>query len=161
MPNLDTPIGRVVQRVAGSTGFARLAPPILTRLDRAVHKVTGGRVQLSRALLPSLMLTTTGRRTGLPRVAPLATLPDGDDLIVVGSNFGREHHPAWSSNLLAEPEATVSYRRETFPVTAHLLTDEEKDAVWPELTKMWPNYDRYSERAGREIRVFRLSRSQA
>jgi deazaflavin-dependent oxidoreductase (nitroreductase family) len=79
----------------------------------------------------------------------------------VASNFGRERHPAWSANLLAEPKATASYRGRTFPVTARLLDEDEKKAIWPQLLKMWPNYDRYEERSGRDIRVFRLARSNA
>jgi len=154
-------LGQLVQRIAGSPGFAKVAPPIVTQLDRVVHRLTGGRVVLSRGMVPVLMLTTTGRTSGKPRTAPLATLPDGDDLIVVASNFGRDSHPAWSGNLLAEPKATVSYRGRSFPVTARLLDEDEKKASWPELLKMWPNYDRYEERSGRDIRVFRLSRSQA
>ena len=159
--NVESRLGQLVQRVAGSPVFAKVAPPVVTRLDRVVHRLTGGRIVLSRGMVPVLMLTTTGRKSGQPRTAPLATLPQDDDLIVVASNFGREKHPAWSANLLAEPEATVSYRGRTFSVTAHLLDEEEKKAIWPDLLKMWPNYDRYEERSGRDIRVFRLTRSQA
>jgi hypothetical protein len=91
---VDGPVGRVVQRAAGSRWFARVAPPILTPLDRFLHRLTGGRVLLSRGLLPSLLLTTTGARSGLPREVPLACVPDGDVIYLVGSNFGRERHPA-------------------------------------------------------------------
>lgn len=150
-------MGKVVQRVAGSAGFAKVAPKIVPPLDRMISKLTGGRFVLSQGLLPSLVLTTTGRKSGQPRTAPLATLPVDDGFLVVGSNFGREHHPAWTSNLLANPDASVTYRGRTIPVTARLLDDAEKSEVWPQLTALWPTYDRYVERSGRNLRVFRLT----
>jgi deazaflavin-dependent oxidoreductase (nitroreductase family) len=157
--NADSPVGRVVQKVAGSGVFRRIAPPVLAPLDRFVSRITGGRILIAAALLPSLVLTTTGAKTGQPRQAPLACMPQDDGtILVVGSNFGREHHPAWTGNLLKNPEATVMYKRETFPVTARLLSDEEKARVWPELTKTWPTFDRYVEVSGRSLRVFRLTR---
>jgi deazaflavin-dependent oxidoreductase (nitroreductase family) len=74
----------------------------------------------------------------------------------VGSNFGKEKHPAWTANLIANSEAEVSFNAKTTPVTAHLLTAEEKAEAWPRLVKFWPNYDVYTERSGRDLRVFRL-----
>ena len=74
----------------------------------------------------------------------------------MGSNFGREQHPAWTANLRANPEAAVTFRGRTLPVRATLLDADEKAAVWPRLTAVWPNYDRYTEVSGRDLRVFRL-----
>ncbi|HET7721027.1 MAG TPA: nitroreductase family deazaflavin-dependent oxidoreductase, partial [Acidimicrobiales bacterium] len=85
--------------MAGSPAFAKVAPKVVPRLDRALHRVTGGRVILSGGMVPSLMLTTTGAKTGQPRKTPLATVPHDGALYLVGSNFGRESHPAWSGNL--------------------------------------------------------------
>ena len=155
--NANSPVGRVVQRVAGSSGFRKVAPRFLPPLDRFVNRITGGRVLLAAALLPSLVLTTTGAKSGQPRQAPLACLPQDDgSILVVGSNFGRETHPAWTGNLLKNPDATVLFERRTFPVTAVLLSDEEKAEVWPDLTRAWPTFDRYVEVSGRNLRVFRL-----
>lgn len=153
-----SPVGRVVQRVAGSSGFRRFAPTVLPPIDKFVNKITGGRVLIAAALLPSLVLTTSGAKSGQPRSAPLACLPQEDgSLLVVGSNFGQEHHPAWTGNLIKHPEAEVQYQRRTFPVVATLLSDEEKAEVWPELTKAWSTFDRYVEVSGRNLRVFRLA----
>jgi deazaflavin-dependent oxidoreductase (nitroreductase family) len=102
------------------------------------------------------VLTTIGAKSGLRREAPLATMPDGDAFLVVGSNFGRGKHPAWTGNLLANPDASVMFRGRAIDVHARLLDHEEKAAVWPRLTTMWPTYDRYVERSGRNLRVFRL-----
>lgn len=152
-------MSRAVRKVATSKGFRKVAPSIVPPLDRVLHAVTGGRVILSGAIVPSLVLTTTGRKSGLPRESPLACLPDGDDSwLVVGSNFGREQHPAWTGNLLADPVATVAYRRQTHRVRATLLDDDEKARVWPRLVAVWPAYDDYVEASGRNLRVFRLAK---
>jgi deazaflavin-dependent oxidoreductase (nitroreductase family) len=155
--DVDGVVGRTLQRMAGSAAFARVGPRIVPPVDRALHRLTKGRVLSSRLLVPSLVLTTTGRRSGQRREVPLACLPEPDgSFLVVGSNFGREHHPAWTSNLLDQPAAQVAWRRRVVPVEAHLLDDAEKAAVWPRLVQVWPTYDRYVERSGRNLRVFRL-----
>ena len=147
---------RITQKVAGSEGFLRVAPKVVPRLDRAVHRLTRGRVALSQAVVPSLVLHTTGAKSGLPRETPLACLPEGDGWYVVGSNFGQASHPAWTANLLAHPDAAVTVRGKRTEVRARLLDDDEKAEVWPRLVAVWPNYDRYVERSGRNLRVFRL-----
>ena len=154
----DSRIGRAVQAMAASAWFAKLAPSVLPRLDRLLHRLTGGRFILSTLLVPSLVLTTTGHRSGEPREAPLACLaePDGS-FLVVGSNFGRERHPAWTENLIHTPSATVSHGGRDITVTATLLDDDERAEVWPRLTAMWPVYDHYDEGTERPIRVFRLT----
>jgi len=154
----DSAIGRAVQKVAGTRAFALVGSKVFPPIDRVVSKLTGGRVVLSAALVPSLVLTTTGRKSGQQRRTPLATLPIDDDFLVVGSNFGKDHHPAWTANLMADPKATVSFKGETIPVVARLLDAEEKKEVWPQLLRIWPTYDRYVERSGRDLRVFRLER---
>lgn len=156
--NAQRGVGRVIAKVAGSGAFRKVAPKFLPQLDRVVNKLTGGRVLLAAGLLPSLLLTTTGAKTGQPRSAPLACFPEDDgSILIVGSNFGREHHPAWTGNLIKNPEATVQFERRTFGVTAHLLSDEEKAEVWPGLTEKWPTFDTYVAASGRNLRVFRLS----
>jgi deazaflavin-dependent oxidoreductase (nitroreductase family) len=160
MPSLaqDGLTRRTVQRISGSPWFAKVAPKIVPPLDRTLHRLSGGRFLLGQAMVPSLVLTTTGAVSGLPRQAPLACMPEPDGTwIVVGSNFGREKHPAWTGNLLKNPEAEVSFRGRTVPVTAHLLDDGERAEVWPRLLKVWPVYDRYVERVDRQLRIFRLT----
>ncbi|MFF8872496.1 nitroreductase family deazaflavin-dependent oxidoreductase [Streptomyces massasporeus] len=151
---------RVVQKVSSTRGFARVAPHVVPALDRAVHRLTRGRVLLSAQLLPGVVLTSTGARSGLPRRTPLACMPEGDgrSWILVGSNFGRPGHPAWSHNLLAHPDAEISWKGRDVPVTARLLAGEERAAAWRALLRFWPPYAAYQARVEREIRVFRLVR---
>ncbi|GAB2880624.1 nitroreductase family deazaflavin-dependent oxidoreductase [Streptomyces deserti] len=151
---------RWAQRVSSTRGFARVAPYAVPALDRAIHRSTGGKVLLSARLLPGVVLTSTGARSGLPRRTPLACLPEegGRGWIVVGSNFGRPGHPAWSHNLLAHPDAEISWRGQDIPVTARLLEGEERAAAWQAVLEFWPPYAAYQARVEREIRLFRLVR---
>jgi len=109
-------------------------------------------------MLPCAVVTTTGRRSGEARESPLAAVPLDGDLYVVGSNFGKPSHPAWSWNLIADPHATVSFEGESYAATAHLLDAEEKSVTWPRLIERWPLFDLYVDRSGRDLRVFRLRR---
>jgi deazaflavin-dependent oxidoreductase (nitroreductase family) len=151
---------RVVQKVSSTRGFAKIAPHVVPGLDRAVHRLTRGRVLLSAQMLPGVVLTSTGARSGLPRRTPLACMPEdgGDSWILVGSNFGRTDHPAWTHNLLAHPDAVISRKGTDIPVRALLLEGEERAAVWQRLLVFWPPYATYQERVERQLRVFRLTR---
>ena len=115
--------------MAGSKQFMRIGPKVVPHVDRFLHKVSGGKFISSGGLLPSMVLTTTGAKTGQKRTTPLATKPEGEGWYVVGSNFGREKHPAWTANLIANPDAEVSFKGKSTPVKAHLLTAEEKAEV--------------------------------
>jgi deazaflavin-dependent oxidoreductase (nitroreductase family) len=157
----DGVIGRRL-RGLGSRSWARLffGPKVLTRMDRLAHRVTGGRLRFADLLFESLMLTTTGRRSGEPRTVPLAAFDLDGVPVVIASNFGREDHPAWSHNLTASPRATVERRGERFAVTARPLTPSERDRVWPRAIEVWPGYATYREttRGIRDIRMYALER---
>ncbi|MEU3824888.1 nitroreductase family deazaflavin-dependent oxidoreductase [Streptomyces sp. SID486] len=157
---MAVPVGvRLVQKVSSTRLFARVAPRVIPALDRGVHRLTGGRALLSTRMLPGVILTSTGARSGLARRTPLACMPEGDGggWILVGSNFGRTGHPAWTHNLLARPDASISWKGRDVPVTAELLTGQERAAVWQELVAFWPPYATYQSRVTREIRLFRLT----
>lgn len=154
---VDSRIGQLTQKVAGSPAFARVAPKVVPPADKVLHRLTGGRVLLSRGLLPSLVLTTTGRRSGEPRPTPLMCVPEPEGtFLVLGSNFGRDSHPAWTANLLAEPAASISYGGRDRPVTAELLEGAARDEAWDRALVVWPTFTAYQSRIDRQIRVFRL-----
>ncbi|MEU7556946.1 nitroreductase family deazaflavin-dependent oxidoreductase [Streptomyces eurythermus] len=161
-PLRPRPLGlRLVQKVSSTRLFAKVAPRVIPALDRAVHRATGGRVLLSSRMLPGVMLTSTGARSGLPRRTPLACVPEeGGGWLLIGSNFGRPGHPAWTRNLLAHPDATIDWRGRAIPVTARLLTGAERTAAWRAALAFWPPYAVYQSRVEREIRLFRLTRSE-
>jgi deazaflavin-dependent oxidoreductase (nitroreductase family) len=152
----DSTLGRLVIKMSGSKAFMRVGPKVIPHIDRFLHRISGGRIIMSRGMLPSLVLTTTGAKSGQKRTTPLATKPEDGYWYVVGSNFGRDTHPAWTANLIANPDAEVSFDARSTPVRAHLLDEAEKAEAWPRLVTFWPNYDVYTERSGRDLRVFRL-----
>ncbi|MFJ5268218.1 nitroreductase family deazaflavin-dependent oxidoreductase [Streptomyces sp. NPDC088358] len=152
---------RLVQKVSSTRTFARVAPHLVPAVDRAVHRLTRGRVLLSARMLPGVVLTTRGARSGLARRTPLACMPEGADAagwLLVGSNFGRADHPAWTANLLAHPDAEVNWKGTDIPVTARLLAGEEREAAWKAALAFWPPYATYQARIDREIRLFRITR---
>ncbi|MFH9423011.1 nitroreductase family deazaflavin-dependent oxidoreductase [Streptomyces sp. NPDC017529] len=148
---------RLVQRVSASRAFARVAPHVVPALDRTVHRLTKGKVLPSARMLPGVILTATGARTGQRRRTPLACVPeDAGTWLLVGSNFGRAGHPAWTANLLKNPVAEISWRGRDLPVRARLLTGAERAEAWTAVLRFWPPYAAYQARVTREIRVFRL-----
>lgn len=152
-------LGRSLRRI-GSTRLARLVlgPRVLTRLDRLLHRLTRGRVIASDVLFDTLMLTTTGRRSGQPRTTPLARLDLDGAPVVIASNFGRESHPAWSLNLLADPHAVVEEGGRRRAVVARRLEPHEQERVWPQAIALWPGYETYRQTTEgiRDIRMFAL-----
>ena len=151
------PLRRFFERLSAIPLFAKVGPAVVPRLDRVVHRFSGGRFMIGQAVVPSLMLTTVGRKSGLERETPLACLPDDDGtFVVVGSNFGRESHPSWTTNLMANPTASVSFRQEVVEVDAVLLEGRDREVAWTRVATVWPNYGTYEERSGRRLRVFRL-----
>ncbi|WP_171114650.1 MULTISPECIES: nitroreductase family deazaflavin-dependent oxidoreductase [Streptomyces] len=153
-------VAGIVQKVSSTRGFAKVAPYVVPALDRAVHRLTRGKVLLSATLLPGVILTSTGARSGQRRRTPLACMPEegGRSWILVGSNFGRTGHPAWTHNLLAHPDAEINFKGRDIPVTARLLAGQERAAAWRAVLAFWPPYATYQARVTREIRIFRLVR---
>ncbi|MEC4015350.1 nitroreductase family deazaflavin-dependent oxidoreductase [Streptomyces sp. H27-D2] len=148
---------RMVQRVSSTRMFGRIAPHVIPAMDRAVHRLTRGRVLLSATMLPGVILTATGAKSGQPRRTPLACMPEkGGSWVLIGSNFGRPGHPAWTGNLLRHPDANVNWKGRDIPVRARLLEGAEREAVWKAALKFWPPYASYQARVEREIRLFRL-----
>ncbi len=144
------------QWFTGTDWFLRVGPRVMPKFDRVLRPLARSKL-LGGGPLPTLVLTSTGARTGLPRSIPLACRPEPDGaLLVVGSNFGQDRHPAWSANHIKTPAARVGFGGREFGVTAVLLTGDERAAVWPGLNEPWPLYDRYTAKSGRQLRVFRL-----
>jgi deazaflavin-dependent oxidoreductase (nitroreductase family) len=105
----------------------------------------------------TLLLTTTGRRTGEQRTSALIFARDSDDYLVVASMGGAPRHPAWYLNLQADPSAEIQVKGEHLPVLARTASDEEKPRLWCIVNEQWPNYDVYQSRTDREIPVVILT----
>ncbi|TDN91991.1 nitroreductase family deazaflavin-dependent oxidoreductase [Microbacterium sp. BK668] len=134
-----------------------LGPALLPPVERLLHRLTRGRVQVSALLVPSLVLHTVGAKSGLRRDAPLMFTPDGHGrAIVAGTNFAGRRHPAWTQNLLAHPDAEITVRGRRLAVRATPVADAERDAVWDRIERQWPGYRNYERASGRTVRLFRL-----
>lgn len=146
---------RAASRFASHPWGTWLSKNVYTPVDKLVYRLTGGR----RGLSPPktvLLLTTTGRKSGLPRSVPVLYLKDGPAVWVMASNYGSASHPAWSSNLLANPDATIRIGRTERPVRARLASPDEKKALWPRLVALYPAWEAYAGWADRDFRLFRL-----
>jgi deazaflavin-dependent oxidoreductase (nitroreductase family) len=107
----------------------------------------------------TLILTTTGRRSGEPRSTPLIYGRDGDDYVVVASKGGTDQPPAWYLNLQANPTVEVQVKADRFKARARTASPEEKPALWKTMTAEWPAYDDYQRKTAREIAVVVLERA--
>ena len=107
----------------------------------------------------TLVLTTTGRRTGDKRRNALIYGTDGDDYLVVASKGGHKNHPLWYLNLVADPNVQVQVLGEKFKAKARVASPEEKKRLWAKMAKIWPEYDKYQARTDRDIPVIVLERS--
>jgi deazaflavin-dependent oxidoreductase (nitroreductase family) len=106
----------------------------------------------------TLLLTTTGRRSGERREHALIYGQHGDDYLIVASKGGASQHPAWYLNLEADPNVELQVGDERFPATARTATPEEKPELWKIMTAEWPAYDEYQTKTDRDIPVVVLSR---
>jgi deazaflavin-dependent oxidoreductase (nitroreductase family) len=121
------------------------------------YRETGGEVGYEWNGAPTLLLTTTGRRTGEPRTHPLIFGTDNDDHLIVGSVGGSPRHPQWYLNLQANPRAEIQVKAERMQVVARTATPEEKPRLWRIMNEVWPNYDVYQSRTDRDIPIVVLS----
>jgi deazaflavin-dependent oxidoreductase (nitroreductase family) len=144
-------------RVAGKSPlFALLYRRIGPIIDRWIARRGNGWFTARVYGMPALLLTCTGAKSGLPRTSPLLYVRDGDDFVVVGTNFGQQHHPAWTNNLLANPRAVIEVGPEKLDVTGVAVTEQEFKSLWGKFNEIYPGYAGYLERSGRMPRMFRL-----
>jgi deazaflavin-dependent oxidoreductase (nitroreductase family) len=128
----------------------------LGKFNVPVYRLTRGRVLGRVGRAPVLLLTTTGRRSGEPRTAPVVFLADGERMVVIGSNAGNERPPAWALNLEANPEAEVQVRGRRAKVHARITEGEERDELWRQMNGQYAGFDDYRQRTQRHINVFVL-----
>jgi deazaflavin-dependent oxidoreductase (nitroreductase family) len=144
-------------RIGSIPWMPKLLPQI-TATDKAIQRVTKGRVTiLDVAGLPNLTLTVVGRKSGVPRSTPLLAVPRGESWLVAGSNFGGPKQPVWVVNLEANPDAEITVKGRPSKVRSRRLEGEEREKAWADMVAVWPNYDLYAERTGRQIKVFELT----
>ena len=153
----SSPFTRVVRRLGQTAQFAAVYRRVGPVIDPRIAHLRQGRVMARVYGFPMLLLHTTGAKSGAPRMSPLLYVRDGDDLMLVGTNFGHASHPAWTANLRAHPEAAV----EVGPVRLLVVAEQVDDATWelvfPSFVAVYPGYAQYLVRRGDlPPRMFRL-----
>jgi len=149
--------------IAVKVGSIPWLPRYLSQImwvDNLIRRVTRGRITLlDIAGLPNLVLTVRGRKSGIPRSMPLLCVPDGQDILIAGSNFGGAKEPVWVKNIEATSEVRVSFRRRETPMLVRRLEGDERAAAWSLMVETWPNFLMYEKRTDRQIKLFRLTPS--
>ena len=123
----------------------------------AEFRANGGKVGGMFAGAPLMLLTTTGAKTGQPRVAPLVYTTDGDDYVIIASKGGAPTNPDWYHNIVANPEVTVEIGTETFPARARVAGDD-RDRLFDQQAALMPNFAEYQQNTTRRIPVVVLER---
>jgi deazaflavin-dependent oxidoreductase (nitroreductase family) len=126
-------------------------------IDR--YEATGGEEGHDWQGTQTLILTTTGRKSGEPRKAPLIYAEHDGDYLVVASKGGAPEPPAWYVNLKDQPEVQVQVRDETFAARARDATPDEQPELWRIMVGEWPAYDEYQTKTDRQIPVVVLERT--
>lgn len=155
-------VHHVVHRLSGgrlgTLDRARQTPTgrtlrVITALHRRVYRWTGGAVGSRIVGLPALLLTTTGRKTGLARTVPLPYLPHPDGVMVVASFSGNPKNPAWYDNLVAHPDVEVQIEQRRFRARATPASADERPALWSKLLAVAPFYADYETLTTRTIPI--------
>ena len=107
---------------------------------------------------PTLVLTTTGRKSGQPRKSALIFGTDGDNFLLIASQGGAPKHPMWYLNLRDNPEVELQVLGDKFRAHARTATPDEKPRLWKIMTESWPSYDVYQTRTERDIPLVVLER---
>ena len=132
----------------------------LFKLAKVVHpaliRLSGGRLGGTVMGMPVVVVTTTGRRSGQPRTAPLTAIEHEGRTYVIASKGGDDRHPAWYLNMVANPEVTVQRDGRTQTMTARVLPADQRAALWPVVTKTYKGYADYQKKTEREIPVVEL-----
>jgi deazaflavin-dependent oxidoreductase (nitroreductase family) len=124
------------------------------------YRETGGQEGHDWQGTKTLLLTTTGRKSGEARELPLIYGMSGDDYLIVASKGGADTPPAWYVNLKADPEVEVQVMDERFKARAREATPDEKPEMWETMVAEWPAYDDYQRKTEREIPIIVLERSE-
>jgi F420H(2)-dependent quinone reductase len=126
------------------------------KLNVPLYRLSRGRVGGKIGRAPVLLLTSTGRRSGQQRTAPVVYLADGANVIVIGSNAGNANEPGWSFNLKANPDAEVEIGAARSKMRARVAEGEERERLWKAMNAQYAGFDAYDAKTSRDIALFVL-----
>ncbi len=109
--------------------------------------------------LPTLLLTSTGRKSGEPRSLPLIYGQVGDSYVVIASKGGMPTHPVWYLNLEAQPECELMVGAKPVSARARVAEGDERERIWAQMVKIYPPYTDYAKATTRKIPVVVLDPS--
>lgn len=132
-----------VAKVSNTIGARGLR--LIGRLNVPIYRLSGGRLGAKVNDGPVLLLTTTGRKSGEPRTAPILYLAHGEAMILIDTNGGNEKLPGWSHNLKAKPRAEVQIGKSKFAVKARIAAGAEREELWRACTDQYSGFDEYVE----------------
>jgi deazaflavin-dependent oxidoreductase (nitroreductase family) len=153
---------RTIHRLASRPKLTSFLSNFIHYLDKPFLRLTKGEYSFSGFLAgwPVVELTTIGAKSGLIRRTALVGIPDGENIILIASNFGKSKHPAWYHNLVANPQAKLTFNGQTRTYTARLADSEERKCYWRLAEQVYLGFPLYKERAGdRRIPILVLSPS--
>jgi len=138
---------------------ADLALKAMNASHRVLLKLSFGKIGWKVGPMPVVELTTTGRKSGVPRAVMLTSpIQNGDEIVIVASRGGDDHHPAWYLNLVDDPNVEVSLGgKPKKPYTARVATPEERAEMWPTVESTYKGYAGYQKRTDRVIPLVVLS----
>lgn len=123
------------------------------KLNVPLYRLSGGRIGGRVGRAPVLLLTTTGRKSGQQRTAPVVYLADSENVVVINTNAGNAKVPAWSLNLAANPQAEVERGRRRYRVRARVAEGEERADLWRRHNEQYAGFDDYQQQLAREASV--------
>lgn len=150
---------RITKRIAASGPGIWFFSGMMHHIDRAVYRLSDGRFTAASLFtgLPIVTLTTTGAKSGRKRAVPLVAIPgDGEEIVLIASNWGRDRHPGWYHNLRAHPEATLTRNGRSRPYRAREATEAERNAYWQKAERLYAGYAAYRRRTTRRIPILIL-----
>jgi|GEM_PF-418827 len=147
---------QMIARLSATRPSAWVVRTCIQPLDRFVLWISGGRFGIVSLFYPTLVLITTGARSGMQCRTPLIFFPDGSCLVLVASNFGRPHHPGWYYNVLANPQVHVNIYGRTFLCRAREAVGIEYLELWERAVRYYPGFAAYARRAGRTVPIIIL-----
>jgi F420H(2)-dependent quinone reductase len=124
---------------------------LFSSIQIGLYRRSGGKLGGSVGPFKVLLLTTSGRKSGKIRTTPLGFFERPDGYIIVASNSGAAHHPAWYLNLINNPQVTIQVYERVIPVSAELLSGEPRAQAWQQVISTAPQYANYQKKTTRQI----------